>query len=78
MPLTKSAIKTLRQDRRRVLVNQTIKRKVKVALKKALTKPSKTTLSQAFSVLDRATKKHFLHKNKAARLKSRLTKQKKN
>ena len=74
MPITKSAIKTLRQEHRKTLVNQAIKRRVKAALRKALAKPSKNNLSGAFSILDRATKKHFLHKNKASRLKSRITK----
>lgn len=35
--------------------------------------PSKKSLTHAFSVLDKAAKKNTIHKNKAARLKSRLS-----
>lgn len=37
-------------------------------------KPTKKNLGSVFSELDRAAKKHVIHKNKAARLKSRLSK----
>lgn len=35
---------------------------------------AKKTLSQVFSALDKAAKKNIIHKNKAARKKSRLSK----
>lgn len=74
MPVTRSAKKALRQDRRRTIINKRIRRRVKEALKEARENPTKKTLALAASVLDRATKKHVIHKNKAARLKSRLAK----
>lgn len=74
MPITASAKKALRQDRRRAIINKRIKRKIKEALKKARQKPTKKTLAEAASALDRAVKKKIIHKNKAARLKSRLAK----
>jgi len=74
MPVTKSAKKALRRDRRRTIVNIRIKRRIKEALKKARKNPDKKTLAQVASVLDRGVKKGIIHKNKAARLKSRLTK----
>lgn len=74
MPITASAKKALRQDRRRAIINKRIKRKIKEALKKARQKPTKKTLAEAASALDRAAKKKIIHKNKAARLKSRLAK----
>lgn len=72
MPVTKSAEKALRRDRRRKVVNLRIKRKIKAALKSARLQPTRKNLSAAYSALDRAAKKHVIHKNKAARLKSRL------
>jgi ribosomal protein S20 len=36
--------------------------------------PGKKTLSAAFKALDKSAKGHIIHKNKAARLKSRLSK----
>lgn len=74
MPITISAKKALRQDRRRTIINQRIKRKIKAVLKKARQKPTQKSLIQASQVLDRAVKKKVIHKNKAARLKSRLAK----
>jgi small subunit ribosomal protein S20 len=74
MPITASAKKALRQDRRRAIINKRIKRKIKETLKKARQKPTKKTLAEAASALDRAAKKKIIHKNKAARLKSRLAK----
>lgn len=37
-------------------------------------KPSAKSLTEAFQKLDRAAKSHVIHKNKAARLKARLSK----
>ena len=36
--------------------------------------PSAKSLTVAFTALDKAAKKHIIHKNKADRLKSRLSK----
>lgn len=74
MPVTKSAKKALRRDQRRTVINKRIKRRVRQVLKKARQKPTKKALALAASVLDRAAKKHVIHKRKAARLKSRLAK----
>jgi ribosomal protein S20 len=37
-------------------------------------KPTQTSLAKAFRALDKAAKTHVIHKNKAARLKARLSK----
>ncbi|MDP3955523.1 MAG: 30S ribosomal protein S20 [bacterium] len=74
MPQTKSAKKALRKDRKREAVNKKTTGQYKKALKQARKKPDKEALRQASSLLDRAAKKGILHKNKAARLKSRLAK----
>lgn len=73
MPIIKSAKKRVRTAKR----NQTQNLKYKNAMKKAISdytkKPSKKKLSQAFSKIDKAVKINLIHKNKAARLKSTLS-----
>lgn len=74
MPVTKSAKKALRVSRRKEAVNQKIKRQWKAAVKTVRTNPTGQNLKKVFSELDIAAKKGIIHTNKAARLKSRLTK----
>ncbi len=74
MPVTKSALKALRKDKRRARVNQPIISAYKKAIKKFRQNTSKKNLQQAYSFLDTAVKRKVIHKNKASRLKSRLTK----
>jgi len=74
MPVTQSAKRALRKDRRRTIVNLRIKKKMKKILREFRSKPTKKKLALVFSALDRAVKKRVIHKNKAARLKSRLSK----
>lgn len=71
MPIKKSATKTLRQS--------IVKRKRNVAKKRALKDVVKKTtsregISKAQSTIDRIAKTGYIHKNKAARIKSRLVK----
>ena len=73
MPILKSAIKKLRVDRRREKENAAIRQNYKEAVKAARAKKSAAELAKAFSALDRAAKKKVIHKNKASRLKSRLS-----
>lgn len=78
MPIIQSAKKKLRKDRKRELVNQQTKFKLKALIKNvrrdvADTKKVKAELSSLFSVLDKATKTHLIHANRASRLKSRLS-----
>ncbi len=74
MPLTKSALKTLRQEKRRTATNKPVRTRIKSTADAYRAKPSLDLLSAAFSALDRAAKNKVIHKNKAARLKSRLAK----
>jgi small subunit ribosomal protein S20 len=74
MPITKSALKALRQTKKRTIANKPIRSRVKSASDAFKGTPTLEGLSQAFSALDRAAKRHIMHKNKAARLKSRLSK----
>ena len=74
MPVTAAAKKKLRRDRKKTIVNLRIKRRFKEAIKEMRRHPSQKALRTAYRLLDRAAKKGVIHKNKAARLKSRLTK----
>lgn len=74
MPVTLSAKKKLRQDQKRYFVNLKVKKKVKDKIKRFKMSPSKKGLSEVYSILDQAAKKNIYHKNKSARLKSRLSK----
>jgi small subunit ribosomal protein S20 len=72
MPVTKSAKKALRRDRRRAVINQKTRQAYKEAVRMMRRQPSAENLVKAYSELDKAAKKKVIHKNKAARLKSRL------
>ncbi|PWU23656.1 30S ribosomal protein S20 [Candidatus Cerribacteria bacterium 'Amazon FNV 2010 28 9'] len=74
MPITKSALKALRQDKRRTQTNRPYRTRVKTSSDTVKATPSTQNLSSAFSAIDRAVKKNIMHKNKAARLKSALSK----
>lgn len=76
MPIIKSAIKKVKQDKKRAALNRTLSRKLKDALKK--TKKGAFNIASVFSVIDRAAKKGVIHKNKAGRLKSQVSKRVKN
>ena len=73
MPVIKSAIKKLRQDKKRTAVNKKIIQQVDSVVK-AIKKSKKVTIDEAYSKIDRAAKKGLIHSNKAARLKSQLSK----
>lgn len=74
MPIIKSAIKKLRKDRVRTVKNKAKKETLKGLIKKARLAKTAASLSAVYSALDKAAKTHLIHKNKAARLKSRLSK----
>ncbi|MBU0708873.1 30S ribosomal protein S20 [Patescibacteria group bacterium] len=81
MPQTKSVTKALRVSQQKKVHNLRTKRKYKAAVKdirKAAAKKSVKlaleALPKVYKQLDLAAKKHVIHKNKAARLKSRLAK----
>ena len=74
MPVIKSAKKKLRKDRRLTIQNKILKDSFKKLVKKAQKSPNNANLSKAFQIIDKAAKKNIIHKNKAARVKSSLTK----
>jgi len=74
MPILKHAKKKLRQDKKRVLRNKTLRNLYKSAVKAAKASPTDENLKKAFSEIDKAAKNYIIHANKAARLKSSLSK----
>lgn len=70
MPITKSAKKSLRVSLRQRTQNLKVEKKLKQALKKA----DEKNVNEVISLIDKAAKTNLIHKNKAARLKSRLNK----
>lgn len=74
MPILKNAKKALRSSKRKATVNSRVKSRMKTAIDSVKTMPSAETVSEAFSRIDRAVKYNLLHKNKAGRLKSQLSK----
>jgi small subunit ribosomal protein S20 len=74
MPIIKQASKKLRHDRKRTKQTMTVRRALYDVVKTVRKTPSKKSLSLAFQALDKAAKRSIIHKNKAARLKSRLSK----
>ncbi len=74
MPITKGALKKLRHDVKRTQQRVVVRRQVRDAVKKMRQSPTKKTLALVFHALDSAATKKIIHPNKAARLKSRLTK----
>lgn len=74
MPILKSAKKALRVSQKKNLVNRQLKSQVKTAIDQVKKEINQKNLSLASSKIDRAVKKNLIHKNKAARIKSRLAK----
>lgn len=74
VPVIKSAIKKLRKDIKREKNNDLFREKLSRALKSAKKLKSSKNVKEASSLVDRAVKKNLIHKNKAARIKSGLSK----
>jgi len=81
MPHRHSALKKIRQDKKRTLRNKKIKSDIKNKIKKfkrlleeKKAKEAQEQLRLIYSSLDKAAKKKIIHKNLANRKKARLTK----
>lgn len=75
MPIIKSAKKKLRQDRKKTTRNAAYKIAVKKIIKsvKKSGKKDASAIKKLYSVVDKAAKKGIVHKNKARRIKSRVS-----
>jgi len=74
MPITKTAKRALRSSKRKEDVNRKTRKSLDIAIRLAKKSGSKKNISDAVSLVDRAEKKNILHKNKASRIKSKLSK----
>lgn len=73
MPLTKSALKALRRDRKRAASNRPVRSRIKTSLDAVKATKTVEALATAYSAIDKAVKKHIIHRNKAARLKAKAS-----
>lgn len=73
MPETHGAIRKLRADKKKAAVNSKTRSNYKQAVSTMRKKPTAAKLKEVFRAVDRASKSGVIHKNKAARLKSRLS-----
>jgi small subunit ribosomal protein S20 len=80
MPNHKSSEKRVRQSEKRRVINRGNRSKVRTYIKKMRTaldsgksEEIQSVLPEAISVIDKAVQKGVMHKNAAARYKSRLT-----
>lgn len=71
MPLTSSAIKKDRQDKKQTSLNRVIRDRIKKARRGAVAKPTAENISKLQSIVDRAAKKNLFNKAHASRVKSR-------
>ncbi|RJQ27472.1 30S ribosomal protein S20 [Candidatus Parcubacteria bacterium] len=74
MPLIKSAIKKLRQDRKKEKIRDQFRKELDKSVKKANKEKKADLVKKAISLVDKAVKKNIIHKNKGARIKSGLSK----
>ena len=79
MPIKHAALKQIRQDRKRQRHNQAMRSELKTLTKRLLTLLQGHKLEEARSLIhivagkyDRAASAHIIHRNTAARYKSRL------
>jgi small subunit ribosomal protein S20 len=73
MPVTKTAKRALRASMRKRKINKVLTSKLEIAIRKAKVNKTKNSILAAISLSDKASKKKIIHKNKAARIKSSLT-----
>lgn len=74
MPVIKSAIKKMRQDKKRESLNNSLRVKIDQATREAKKTKTAKAVSAAVSLVDKGVKKNLLPKNRAARIKSNLSK----
>ena len=74
MPILANAKKALRVSKKKTDINSRVKSILKTMVDKMKKSPSAENLKSAYSAVDTAVRKHLMHKNKAARVKSQLSK----
>lgn len=74
MPVTKTAKRALRVSKRKASANSILRSRLEIALRMVKKSKKEKDAANASSLLDRAAKSNIIHKNKASRLKSSLSK----
>ena len=74
MPVTKTAKRALRVSKRKTKANQVQKVALEIAIRMAQKSKKDKDIRLASALADRAAKNKLIHKNKASRLKSSLSK----
>jgi small subunit ribosomal protein S20 len=74
MPVTKTAERALRSSKRKAVINKKLQSSFEASVRTAQKSKKTKDVVHAVSLTDRARKKGLIHQNKAARIKSRLTK----
>ncbi len=74
MPVTKTAKRALRSSKIKKTINSLISKNLEVAIRLAKRNKTIENITKAVSLADRAAKKRVIHKNRAARIKSQLSK----
>jgi small subunit ribosomal protein S20 len=74
MPVTKTAKRALRVSKRKTDQNKSLSSKLDIAIRQAKRDKTEKKAIEAIKLADRAAKKKFIHKNKAARIKAALSK----
>lgn len=74
MPVTKTAKRALRGSKEKESFNKITMGNLEGAIRLAKKSKSEAKILNAVSLTDRAAKKNVIHKNKAARIKSQLSK----
>lgn len=73
MPVTKTAKRALRSSKRKEKVNSILRSRLESAIRIANRTKAKKDIVLAQSLADKAVKKNYIHKNKASRIKSQLS-----
>ncbi|MBW7955216.1 30S ribosomal protein S20 [Patescibacteria group bacterium] len=74
MPILRNAKKALKVSKRKAKVNTPVRSRLKTTVDAAKKKAEPATLSSAFSAIDKAVRRHVIHRKKASRMKSQLAK----
>lgn len=74
MPVTKTAKRALRVSDRKKSMNTTIIVSLEKAIRSAKKSKTVASIQRVYALADRAVKKDIIHKNKASRIKSSISK----
>ena len=74
MPILQNAKKALKVSKRKANINAPVRSRLKTTVDAVVKNGEQTSLSSAFSAIDKAIKRHLIHRKKGAHMKSQLAK----